>query len=403
MLATIRRLMIPITAVLLLAVGLGYAFWPHPVAVDLGYAERRYMNVTIDDEGETRVKEDYLVSAPLPGRVLRFSGDVGDGVTAGKTPIATIQPTEPAFLDNRTRSELEAVVKVAEAANAQSTAELERIQALRDFARSEYERAAALVESDTISESRLDQALMELRSQTAAVETALANRYAREFELERARAALLSPGDRPATTADNCCFTVTSPVDGRILRILQESETIVAAGVPLVEIGDPEDMEIIADLLSTDAVQVSVGDKVIITNWGGEKALSGIVRLVEPFGYTKVSTLGIEEQRVNVIIDINDPYEQWQRLGHGYRVDVGVLVWQSDDVLTIPIGALFRHEGKWAVFAVKDGRARITRIEIDHMNNRYAEVVDGLEDGQAIVLHPSDRIADNTRVIPREQ
>jgi len=402
MLAIIRKSMIPIIAISLLAAGLGYAFWPHPVAVDLGYAERGSMYVSIADEGETRVKEDYLVSAPLPGRVHRFTGDVGDVVAAGKTPIATIQPTEPAFLDNRTRSELEALVKVAEAAIAQSNTEYERIKALHDFAQVEYERAAALVESDTISESRLDRALMELRSQAAAVETALANRYAREFELERARAALLSPGERPTTTADNCCFTVTSPVNGRILRILQESETIVAAGAPLVEIGDPEDLEIIADLLSTDAVQVSEGDKVLITNWGREKALSGIVRLIEPFGFTKVSTLGIEEQRVNVIIDLTDPYEHWQRLGHGYRVDVGILVWQSDDVLTIPIGALFRHDGKWAVFAVIDGRARITLIDIDHMNNRYAEVVGGLEVGQAIVLHPSDRISDNIRVVSRE-
>ena len=402
MLATIRRSMIPIIGVLLLAVGLGYAFWPHPVAVDLGYAERKAINVTIDDEGETRVKEDYFVSAPLPGRVHRFTGDVGDVVTAGKTPIATIEPTEPVFLDNRTRSELEAMVKVAEAAIAQSIAEHERLLALRDFAHTEYERAAALVESDTISASSLDRALMELRNQAAAAETALANRYAREFELERARAALLSPGERPATTADNCCFTVTSPVNGRILRILQESETIVAAGAPLVEIGDPEDLEIIADLLSTDAVQVTVGDQVIIANWGGEKALSGVVRLIEPFGFTKVSTLGIEEQRVNVIIDLTDSYEQWQRLGHGYRVDVGILVWQSEDVLTIPIGALFRHDGKWAVFAVTDGRARITLIEIGHMNNRYAEVLGGLEIGQAIVLHPSDRISENTRVVSRE-
>ncbi|MEQ9143005.1 MAG: HlyD family efflux transporter periplasmic adaptor subunit [Parvibaculaceae bacterium] len=397
----VRKWIVPAIAGLLLLGGLTYAFWPQPVTVDLGTAERGAMMVTVDDEGETRVKEVYLVSAPLPGRVLRLEGDVGDPVVAGETPLATIRPTTPAFLDSRTRSELEAAVKAAQAARTLAEAELERLQALYDYAKAEYERAKPLAERGTISRSRLDHALMEVRTQAAALQTAQANFNVRDFELQRAKAALLEPEDPRSTTSGECCFIAKAPVSGQILRLLQESETVIQAGAPLVEIGDPAQLEIVVDLLSSDAVLVSPGDKVIIDDWGGATPLAGRVQRVEPFGFTKISALGIEEQRVNVIIDFTDPYEKWQRLGHGYRVDVQIVLWESDDVLHVPISALFRHGGKWAVFSVVDGDATLTPVTIGHMNTRSAEVIDGLNEGQALVLHPSDRVVDGISVVGR--
>lgn len=398
---SLKRMMIPAVGVAVLLLGLVYAFWPRAVPVDIALAERGPMQVTIDDEGETRVKEKYLVSAPLPGRVLRFDGDVGDEVVAGGTPLATIRPSDPAFLDVRTRSELEAAVKAAEAARTQTIAEVERLQAAFDFAEAEYERARPLAEQGTISQSRLDRALMEMRTQAAALQTAQANLSVSDFELERARAALLDPGEPGSAAHGACCFIVTAPVNGRILQILQESEAVVTAGAPLVEIGDPSELEIVSDLLSADAVLTTPGDSVIIDDWGGDGTLAGVVKRVEPFGFTKISTLGIEEQRVNVIIDFVDGHDRWQRLGHGYRVDVNIVVWRAEDVLRVPLSALFRDGDSWAVFAVVDGRAELTRIEVGHMNSHSAEILAGLDAGAPLILHPSDRIEEGVRVIAR--
>lgn len=397
----IRKKIVPLGGAAILLAALVYAFWPRPVPVDISAASVGPMIVTIDEEGETRVKEAYLVSALLPGRVLRFNGNAGDAVIAGETPVAVIRPSDPAFLDVRTRSEMEAQVRAAEAARSETVAELERLKAVHDYATAEYERALPLAQSGTISQSQLDRALMEVRTQAAAVQTAEAHLTVHEFELERARAALLNPGEPGGANMDSCCFTVKSPVDGRILRILQESESVVEAGTPLLEIGDPTELEIVTDLLSKDAVTTSVGDEVLVEDWGGNSVLSGVVKRVEPFGFTKVSTLGIEEQRVNVIIDLTDPPESWQRLGHGYRVDVRIIIWRADSVLRVPLSALFRQGEDWAVFAVVDGYAETRRIEVDHINDRYAQVVGGLAEGDQIIEHPSDRISDGVRVSAR--
>lgn len=398
----VRKWMFPALAGGLVVAGLVYAFWPQPVPVDISFVDRGALTVTVEDEGETRVRENYLVSAPLPGRVLRFDGDVGDPVQAGVTPLATIRPSDPAFLDQRTRSELEAAVKAAEAGRTQTAAELAKLEAAFDFAEAEYMRAKPLAEQGTISQSRLDRALMEMRTQAASVQTATANLAVRDFELERARAALLDPGAPASTPPDTCCFIVTAPVSGRILRILHESESVVTAGTPLIEIGDPADLEIVADLLSTDAVQASEGDAVIIDDWGGGRPLNGVVKRVEPFGFTKVSTLGIEEQRVNVVIDITDPHDDWQRLGHGYRVDVRIVIWHAEDVLLVPLSAIFRQGQDWAVYVVEDGYATMKRIEVGRMNTHLVEVLGGLQEDNAIILHPGDRVTDGTPVTSRD-
>lgn len=398
----VKKWTVPAIAFLLVAGGLAYAFWPRPVPVSLGAAERGAMMVTVDEEGQTRVKEVYRISAPLSGRVARFEGDVGDMVVAGKTLVASIWPTEPTFHDIRTHTELEAGLKAAEAARDLAKAEVTRAEATHDFAEAEYRRIEPLAERGTVSKSVYDKARMEARTAAAALETARASLRVREFELQTARAALLDPGSPARRSAnETCCFEVRAPVSGTILRIFQESEAVVQAGDPLVEIGDPKDLEIVVDLLSTDGVKVSPGDDVLIEGWGGGE-LHGRVRLIEPFGFTKISALGIEEQRVNVIADFTDPPEMWERLGHGFRVIARIILWQDDDVLQVPLSAIFREGGKWALFKVVDGRARLTAIDVGHTNSLRAEILSGVEAGDSIVLHPSDRVRDGTKVMKRE-
>ena len=399
----IKKWIFPGTAAALQAAGLVYAFWPKPIAVSLGKVERGDMVVTIEDEGETRVKEVYTISAPLTGRVARFEGDVGDLVTAGKTVVATIQPTEPTFHDVRTHAELTAAVKAAEAARDLARAQVVSARAALEFADAQHRRALELAKKGNVSQSSLDQARMEARTKRAALAEVKAALRVREFQLETARAAVLDPAATPTERArDLCCFKVLAPVSGTILRIYRESEAVIPAGSPLVEIGDPTRLEVVTDLLSTDAVLVSPGDEVLIDGWGGDKSLHGRVRRVEPFGFTKTSALGIEEQRVNVIVDFTDPPTLWRRLGHGYRVIARIVRWRGKDVIKAPLSALFRQGTEWVTFKVVNGRARVTAVTIGRMNTESAEVLSGLDQGDLVLLHPSARISDGTRIKRRD-
>ena len=398
-----RRWSVWAGAGVLLLAGLLMAFWPQSVPVDFADVRRGPLLVTVDDDGETRVDEVYLVSAPISGRVLRLEGEVGDRVEAQETVLARLFPTEPTILDVRTRTEREAAVQAAKAAETLSTAELQRTQAELDFARAEFVRARDLAKRGTISEAALDRARKDLRAMEAAALEAEAALEMRRYERATAEASLIDPSEAAAEDAgDSCCLSVRAPVGGRILRILQESEGVVAAGAPLVEIGDPEALEIVVDLLSSDAVQVSEGDRVLIERWGGGAPLEGRVRRVEPTGFTKVSALGVEEQRVNVIIDFAGAPAEWARLGHGYRVHTRIVIWEGGDVLKAPLGALFRGPGgRWAAFAERSGRARLTPVEIGHVGADEAELLSGLDAGDRLVLHPSDRIAEGVRIRPR--
>lgn len=387
----------------ILVAALVYVFRPQPVPVDLAVIERGELTVTIDGDGQTRVREVYVVSAPVPGRVLRIERHVGDEVIANETLLATIQPGDPTFLDRRAQAQAEAAIKAAEAAFALAEAEQARALAELDFARAELNRAEQLAKRGNVSQRDLDRAKLELRTRSAALSTAKASIEMRRFELETARAALIQPGEEGGEgDRQACCVEVYSPVDGRILRVIHESEGVVAAGAWLVELGDPHDLEIVVDLLSGDAVRVREGAEVTIEDWGGV-SLAGRVRRVEPYAFTKVSALGIEEQRVNVIVDFTDPQEKWQGLGHGYRVDAHILDWRGEDVLKLPLGALFRDGDSWAVFVAEDGVAKLRHIEIDHSNGREAEVLDGLAEGTTVILHPGDRISDGVRVLSRSE
>jgi HlyD family secretion protein len=402
--ATNRRIIFWSIFGLLLIAGLVYAFMPQPVPVDVGVVSVGPVRITIDDEGKTRVREIYTVSAPLPGRAMRITHKVGDRVVGGETVLATIEPGDPTFLDVRSRTKADSEAKAAEAALALATAEQNRAQAELDYALAELSRAKRLAAGNTISDSALDRAVLEAKSRRAALDTAKAATRMRSYELVTARASLIEAGegrpDNPAATG--CCVPVRAPVSGSILKVLHESAGIVGAGDPLIEIGDPQNLEIIVDLLSTDAVKVEPGAKVLVEAWGGGKTLPGQVRRVEPTGFTKVSALGIEEQRVNVIIDFSGDKAAWRRLGHGFRVQLRIVIWERDQTLRLPVGALFRAGDAWAAFVVADGKASLREVSIGQRNAKFAEVLEGVKEDDKIVQHPSDRILDGVRVIARD-
>jgi HlyD family secretion protein len=392
----------PIGLAILLLAGLVFALWPRAIAVDIATVSEGAMSVAIEDDGVTRVREVYVVSAPIAGRMLRVEVHPGDAIEAQKTVIATIEPADPAFRDARAQRELEFTVSAARAAQDLAAANVRGREADLKLGRQERERARQLFAKGIVAKARLDNAEAAVVSLEAALSTAQAALRQRAFEVKTAEASLVVPSDGGRTKGDkHCCFTIRAPIDGQVLRVAQENEAVVQMGTPLVEVGDAADLEVVVDLLSTDAVKVSEGDTVLISRWGGEGALNARVRRVEPFGFMKVSSLGIEEQRVNVIVDLTDPRDRWRRLGHGYQVDAAILRWKSDKAVQVPIGALFRQGADWAVFRVDGSRARLTPVKIGQVNDRTAEVLDGLKPGERVVSHPGERVSDGVSVTGR--
>ncbi|MGT2503239.1 efflux RND transporter periplasmic adaptor subunit [Bradyrhizobium guangxiense] len=393
-----------------IAGGLAWFAWPRPVLVDLATVAKGPIEVTADDDGKTHVRHVYTVSAPIAGKVLRIShplGEqgpslhVGDEVVANQTVIALMQPTLPGFIDVRSRDQLQAEVLAADAAIQQQEAEVKRIEAALEFSRTEFQRAQTLLRTQSTSAQAFDKA----KSEVAASEASLASAKA-QVEMRRAvrtslAARLMDPANAAPSAEPTCCIRVLAPASGRVLAIIQDSEATVLPGTRLVDIGNPLDLEIVADLLSTDAVQIKVGAPVRIDGWGGQPIKGKVVR-VDPAGFLKVSALGIEEQRVRVTIDFADPPEAWASLGHDYRVVVHVTTWSAPDALTVPVSALFRKGDQWAVFADENGRAKTVGVSTGHRNNRAAEVLSGLAAGDRVVLHPSDRITDGSRIAQRD-
>jgi len=396
--ASWHRLWFWLPAFIALAGVLAWLFSPQPVAVDLATVARGPLQVSVSDDGETRVRDMFVVSAPLAGHMRRIELEAGDSVVAGETIVARIEPSDPSFLDRRSEAEVRAGIRASEAARAHAAAELRRAQAERDFAITELKRYEGLAASRTISQNDLESARRRARTAEAAVDEAVAGLRVSESELEQAKARLMAPGKSADRRADCDCVTVRSPVSGSVLQVLAESEGIVASGTPLLEIGDPGKLEVVTDLLSTEAVKVRTGQRALIERWGGDNALEGVVRRVEPYGFTKISALGVEEQRVKVVIDITESAEHWRTLGHGYRVEPRILLWESQDVLQLPLSALFRNGKEWAVFVNRDGRARLQTVAIGHMNGIDAEVLKGVAAGDAVVVHPSDRVSDGARI-----
>jgi HlyD family secretion protein len=370
-----------------------------PILVDTAMVKRGEMQVTIKEEGITQVKDVYTVSAPIAGHLDRTTLEEGASVAAHQTVVARIHPPEPPFLDERTLAEYTAAAEAARSAVALAEVEHARAEKSLDLARSEYNRASQLAKTNVVSERALEQAYNDLQLQEAQVASTEAVISLRKAELASALARLRQPRDiNAAASGVDCCIELTSPVDGVILKVLARSEQAVAQGAPIIEIGDPTKLEIVVDLQSSDAPRVQPGSRAIISDWGGDTDLSATVRRIDPAAFTQVSSLGIEEQRVNVILDLDTVRPE---LGHGYRVLASLVVWSADDVLQIPIGALFRSGGEWAAFAVSDGRAELRRIEIGRINDEFAQITGGLEEGDTVILYPNDVLQDGSLVEPR--
>jgi HlyD family secretion protein len=378
----------------IVAVILAFALWPSATEVDVAVVTRGPMQVTIDEEGETRVRERFVVSAPVSGTVERIELEPGDSVIRGKTLVARLRPAASPLIDPRTQVGLRAAVEAAQAAVGQARAERERAVAARTRFESSVRRLERLNTAGAISTDELEAAQTSAKSSEEAVRAAdyALARATHELEIARARLAPSTSGGGPVN--------LFAPVDGVVLKRLRESASVIPIGEPLVEIGDPRSLEIVSDLLSTDAVRVPRGAPVIIDQWGGAQPLAGRVRRVEPSGFMKVSALGVEEQRVNVIVDFADEIEP-SSLGDGYRVEVRIITWREPSVLKVPVGALFRRGPDWAVFRADSGRAREQRIQIGQRNDREAQVLEGMTEGQTVILHPPDTLADGARVTVR--
>ncbi|TCD16718.1 HlyD family efflux transporter periplasmic adaptor subunit [Oricola cellulosilytica] len=395
-----RQIIWVIAIALVLAAVFGFVR-PRSVLVDLGGVQTGSMSETVEEEARTRVRNIYTVSAPFAGKVVRTLRKVGDEVVKGETVVAAIKPTMPAFVDERSRAQLRAALTAADAAMQLAAHEISRLEVERDLAERELARTEALAGRKVVSGEALDKAEAGVRAAVHAIEAATAQLEMRRNERSAIEAQLRDPGAAFASEHNGREMRLKAPISGEVLRILQKSETVVPAGTPLIDVADTEDLEIVADLLSADAVRVNVGAPVEITGWGGP-ALEGRVTHVEPTGFPEVSALGIEELRVNVIIEITEPPEAWARLGHDYRVTATITLWQADDVLMIPVAALFRTNEAWTAFTVKDGRAGLEEVTVGRMNDEVAEILAGLTAGDRVILYPSDRIRDGRRVAERE-
>jgi HlyD family secretion protein len=371
-----------------------YGFLPKPVESEFAAATRGDIRVTIDEEGRTRVKDRFTITAPVMGVISRIALKAGDTVKTGAS-ITLLAPSRPPLLDARAKATAEAGVKSAEATLSQASANVKAAVAEHELARKDHVRMLELLKGKHVSQEQVDQAQTRMEAAAAALESATFGEQAASFQLEMAKAALLEEGAEPKSIAIN------SPVGGRVLRVYRESEGPVQPGELLVEIGDPGSLEIVADVLSVDAVRVKAGMKVSIERWGGPGALEGEVRLVEPFGFTKQSSLGVEEQRVNVVIDFVSPRSAWEKLGDGYRVEARIIVSESKDVVTVPTGALFQTPDGEAVFVVVDDIAVNRTVEIGARNGLAAEIVSGLKAGDSVIVHPGDDVTDGRRVIQR--
>ena len=379
---------------------LGVAFWglwPKPILIETGVVERGALTVRVSEEGKTRVRNRYVVAAPVAGMMRRVALKPGDAVEAGTTLLTTIEPVVAPLLDPRARAQAEAVVAMHEASRGKAGESLVAVRSALKMAEADRDRMRSVRQAGTLSESDRDRMESEASIKAAEVRAAEFALKVIDYELAQARAVLA----RPEGVVSNNLIEVKSPVAGRVLKVMQESATVVTPGTAILEIGDPTDIEIEAEILSRDAVAMEVGARVEIEQWGGEKPLTGRVRRIEPAAFTKISALGVEEQRVIVLSDLVEPPAAAQTLGDRYRVEVRVAVWHSGDVLLVPAGALFREGNVWKTFIYQNGRARLGTVEVGHSDGRMTEVFAGLQAGEKVLLHPPDAVKDGSAVTER--
>lgn len=392
----LRRL--PQVLILLTLGGLlAYGFWPTPIDVDVVESTRGPLLVTICDDGETRIKEKYVVSSPLDGKLLRLELHPGDQVTRGNTVIARVEPVDPTLLDARAVAQIEARVRAAEATKSQAQALLDQRREALERARHEFERVQELIRSKAVSEAEFDNADHQFRIAEADLRSAEFGIQVAAFELELAKAAMVRAHDQ-GSPGNHEAFEIPAPIDGTVLRLLHEDAGVIAAGAPLVELGDPREMEMKIELLSTDAVRVRPGHDIRVEYWGGNQKLEGKVRLVEPSAFLKVSALGVEEKRVNVIADFTSPYAERASLGDGFRLEACILVARIENAIKVPSGVLFRDGPSWCVFRIVNGRAQQVEVTLGQSNEDETEILDGLAVGERLILYPTDKVKPQVRV-----
>jgi len=388
----------------LVVAGLGalmaWGFRPDPVPVDLDEISRGPMMLTINADGKTRIRNVFEVAAPIAGNAQRSPVEVGDRVIAGKTVVAVVQPVAPALLDARSRSQAVAAVAEAEAALQVAQSQVRQAEEELAYANSQLDRVTTLVQRGVASVTQLEDATQLRDIKAATHDAAQSSRSMAEGALARARAVLIEPDPESAANSD-CCVELHAPADGVVLSIASISERPVAAGAPLLTIGRPDDLEIVADLLSSDAVRVAPGSRAIVERWGGPLPLEAILRHIEPSARTKVSALGIEEQRVDVVFDLLSPPADRPGLGDGFAVYLRVVEWQAENEVQVPLSALFRDDGNWFVFREQDSIASRVAVTPGRRNGSVAQVLDGLAAGDRVVTHPSDRVSDGVEIVDR--
>ncbi|MDD9938632.1 MAG: HlyD family efflux transporter periplasmic adaptor subunit [Myxococcales bacterium] len=374
------------------------AWLPKPLPVDLEEIALAELQVTIDEDGRTRVKDRYQVSAPLMANVGRIELEPGDAIEPGDV-LARLVPIEAPLLDTRTRAQAQARVAAASAARRQAHASIGRVRTALEFAEREADRQGKLTGSGATSARAVEQAQLALRTRREELASAEFGAKVADYEVQMARAALGRMGKGGKGGDEQ--LEVSAPVAGRVLKVFRQSEGVVQPGTPLVEVGDPAALEIVVDVLTSDAVSIEPGTTVRIERWGGERPLRAHVRLVEPSAFTRISALGVEEQRVNVVVDLDEPHTTWQALGDGYRVESRIVVWQGDDILTAPASAVFRRGDGHAVYRHEGGLAKLVPVRVGRRNAHRVQILEGLEVGDRVIAHPSDRVADGVEVVQR--
>ena len=394
--ANIRRRIVVITITGLVLLAVVYGFMPKPVAVDVKQAVRGPLRVTIDEEGKTRVRDRFVVSSPVSGYMRRVELEVGDRVSKGQS-IVSLEPARSNVLDPRSRAEAEAVAAAARAALKTAEENSRAAAANADYAGQKLERNRTLVEKGYVARDLFDESVSEAKRTEANLLSAKAAVQTARAQLEKALATLRYY-DAQGPSDNEKVIAVRTPVSGSVLKIHRKSEGAVNAGEPLIDIGDPSELEVKVEVLSADAVNIRPGTNVLFERWGGDEPLTGKVTIVEPEAFTKVSSLGVEEQRVLVIADITSLPESWQRLGDEYRVEASFIIWEGKDLLQVPESALFRKGTGWAVFVIKDKKARLREIQVGHRNGLAAEIISGISGGETVIIYPDESIRDGVSV-----
>jgi HlyD family secretion protein len=400
--STTRRKWIVITFVLVVVLATIYGFLPKTQEVDLVDVSRGPLQVTIEEEGRTRLKERYVISAPTAGYMQRIDVKVGDPIRKGQT-LAVLEPLRSQALDPRSRAEAVAAVAAAQAGLDAAMEKEHAATADADYLEQRRQRIGNLYTKRYVAKDQFDQAEAEAKKARAVQRSAKAAVDVSHSELERIKTTLRNFSD-DGRTEKRDTVPVSSPVNGSVFRIYRESEGAVSVGEPLMDIGNLRNLEVRIEVLSSDAVKIIKGTTVLFKRWGGEDTLTGTVRVVEPAGFTKVSSLGVEEQRVLVIADITSPLETWRVLGDGFRLEAQFIVWEGNNILQVPASALFRSgkEKEWAVFVSDNGKARHRTVEVGQRNGVSAEIVSGLKEKEKVIAHPDDAISDGTRIRSRE-